>query len=110
TAQTGQLLPVLSAVARAEDGSVFHTGENRVGIGQRWLEMPHSLELPRMLGAVVPLMRGQRFGGRVISEFVALAFGRARFCRLASRRSRLMPGLASVVRALDQLPEPAARL
>src|SRR5881392_2844713 len=72
--------------------------------------MPHALEFPGMLCPVVPLMRGQRLGGRVVGEFVALAFRRAWLCRLPSGGSRLMPGLAAIVRALDQLPEPSARL
>ena len=57
-AQSGEFLPVLPAVGRAENGGVFHSGVNRVGIGERRLEMPHPLEFPRMLRAVIPLMRG----------------------------------------------------
>src|SRR5207244_6184658 len=69
------------AVGRAEDGGVFHAGVNRVGIGKRRLQMPHPLELPGMLRAVVPLMRGERlagFGRRVVGELVAVSLGRAR--------------------------------
>ncbi len=77
SAQPGEFLPVLAAVGRAEDGGVFHAGVNRVGIGERRLQVPHPLELPGMLRAVVPLMRGQRRGRRVVGELVALAFGRA---------------------------------
>ena len=47
---------------------------------------------------------------RVIDELVALAFGRARRGRFAGRRARLVPGLAAVVGALDDLAEPAAGL
>src|SRR5207245_11113263 len=100
-AQGGEFLPVLSAVGRAKDGGVFHAGVNRVGVGERRLQMPHALELPGMLRAVVPLMRGERlagFGRRVVSELIAVALGRARWGgRFSGRRSGLMPGFAAVV-------------
>ena len=47
-AEAGEFVPVLAAVGRAEHSSVFHAGVNRVGIGERRLEMPHPLELPGM--------------------------------------------------------------
>src|SRR5207244_11121048 len=59
-AQAWEFLPVLAAVGRAEDGGSFPAGVRRVGIGERRLQMPHALELPRMLRAVIPLMRGER--------------------------------------------------
>ena len=62
-AQSGQLLPVLSAIRRPEKRRVFHARIDRVRIGQRRLQMPHALELPRMLRAVVPLMRRERLAG-----------------------------------------------
>src|SRR5690242_6725403 len=73
--------------------------------------MPHALELPRMLRAVVPLMcrQGLAFVGGVIDKFIALAFGhsvRPGFDGSARRG----PGFAVVVGALDELAEPAARL
>ena len=90
-AQPGKLLPRLAAVGRAEQGGVFDAGVDRVRIGQRRLEMPDALELPGVRRAVVPLVRA---GDAVVDELVA---------------DRL-PGLAAVVGALDQLPEPAAGL
>ena len=90
-AQSGQLLPRLSAVGRAEQGGVFNAGVDRVRIGQRRFEMPDALELPGMRRAVVPLVRA---GNAVVCELVA---------------DRL-PGLAAVVGALDDLSEPAAGL
>src|SRR5689334_6478594 len=78
--------------------------------------MPDALEFPGVLGAVVPLMRGQRFaaffGRSVVNEFVAFALGHAlrRGCFFAGRRARLNPGFAAVVGALDDLSEPAAGL
>ena len=76
-AQAGEFLPGLAAVGGAEDGGVFDAGVDGVGIGQRRLEMPDALELPRMLRAVVPLVRRERRGGRVVDELVALALGHA---------------------------------
>ena len=90
-AQPGQLLPGLAAVGRAEQGGVFDAGVDRVRIGQRWLEMPDALELPGVRRAVVPLVRA---GDAVVDELVA----------------HRLPGLAAVVGALDDLPEPAAGL
>ena len=90
-AQSGQLLPGLAAVGRAEQGGVFHPGVDRVRIGQRRLEMPDALELPGVRRAVVPLVRA---GDAVVDELVA----------------HRLPRLAAVVGALDHLPEPAAGL
>src|SRR5882757_5945969 len=53
--------------------------------------MPHSLELPRMRRAVVPLVSSCH---AVIHKLVP----------------RLLPRLAAVIRALNDLPEPSARL
>src|SRR5262245_33619298 len=77
--------------------------------------MPDALELPGMLGTVVPLMcreRLTRFGRRVVDEFVPLRLGHAfgRRGRFAGGRSGLVPGFAAVIGALDDLTEPPARL
>src|ERR1700674_1854654 len=86
-----------------------------IRIGQRGLEMPDALELPRMLSAVVPHMSRERLAGfrrDVVSEFVALPFrhsirsGRG----LARRESWLEPVFTAVIRALNDLSEPRARL
>src|SRR6187401_3213530 len=74
-----------------EQGGVFHARVDLGGIGQRRFEVPYPLELPRVRRAVVPLVRP---GSAVVGELVA---GR-------------LPGLAAVVRSLDELTEPAARL
>src|SRR4051812_16702937 len=75
--------------------------------------MPHPLELPGMLRPVVPLMRGQRLARRirgVIHKPVALhrrpLWSAAIFCF----DSWLVPRLSAVVRSLEQLPKPSARL
>ena len=114
-AQAGKLLPRLPAVGRAEQGGVFDAGVNGVRIGQRRFEMPDALELPGVRRAVVPLVRGEGFAGfrrRVVDELVALALGHAvrGGGRFAGRCSGLVPCLAAVIRALNDLPEPAARL
>src|SRR5512146_1426906 len=76
--------------------------------------MPDALELPGVLRPVVPLMSGERFAGfgrSVVNELVALCLGRAgRLCGFTGWRSRLVPGLAAVVGALNDLPKPAAAL
>src|SRR5712692_119446 len=76
--------------------------------------MPHPLELPGMRFAIVKLVRGHRragLGRRVVNEFVALALGHPAGPSLfAGRGSRLMPGFAAVVGALNDLPKPAAGL
>lgn len=71
-AQTGKFLPRFSAVHRFEERRVLDAGIDRVGIGQRRCEMPDTLEFPRMLRTVIPLV-GADFA--FIHELVALAFG-----------------------------------
>src|SRR5438132_390220 len=74
--------------------------------------MPHSLELPRMLRAVVPLMRSERLAigtGGVIGELITLPLGHP-IRRLLGFPAWHLPRLAAVVRALDDLSEPAAGL
>src|SRR2546429_513914 len=78
--QPGELHPRLAAVARAKQRGDLHPRVDRVRVGMRGLEMPHALELPGVLGAVVPLMRGERlarFRRHVVDELVALALGEA---------------------------------
>src|SRR5712691_702279 len=71
--------------------------------------MPDALELPRMLRAVVPLMRA---GHAIVNELVALGLGhsiRGRG-RLAGGCPWLRPGLAAIIGALNDLPKPRAGL
>ncbi len=58
-AQAGQLVPARPAVGRAEQRRVFDAGVDGVGIGERRLEVPDALELPRVRRAVVPLVRAR---------------------------------------------------
>src|SRR5207247_4008184 len=90
-AQPGEFLPRLTAVRSPEQSSVFHTSVDCVRIGQRWFEMPDSLELPRVRRAIVPLMR-------------------ADFALIRELVTYRLPCLAAVVGALHHLPRPAARL
>ena len=90
-AESGELVPVLTAIGRAEQCRVLDAGEHRVGIGQRRFEMPDPCELPRVRRAVVPLVRA---GHTVVLELV----------------SNGLPGRSAVVGALDHLPEPASGL
>src|ERR1041385_5168041 len=79
-----------------------------INIVKRRLKMPDPLEFPRMLCAVVPLMRP---GDSVVNEFVALAFWHASLAlQLFRTTSRRYPAFAAVIRALNDLPEPTARL
>src|ERR1700741_572171 len=73
--------------------------------------MPDALEHPRLLRAIVELVRGQRLSlgrGGVIDELVALTFWHGAIQGRAATRS--FPRLAAVARALNHLPEPAAGL
>ncbi len=77
--------------------------------------MPDSLELPRMLGAVIPLMSGKGVAGLsrgVVHELVALAFGHSPrpSGRLARRCPWLHPGFAPIIGALNNLSEPSTAL
>src|SRR5229473_3371266 len=74
-AQPRKFAPRLAAIFGFEERSIFHTGKNRVGFRQRRLKVPDALELPRMLRAVIKLMRCQRlagFGGDDVNNFVAI--------------------------------------
>src|SRR2546426_9477334 len=74
--------------------------------------MPDALELPGMLRAVVPLVRGEglaRVRGGVVDELVALT-GRHAVRRLRHSTPGRLPRRAAVARALDDLSEPPAGL
>src|SRR6266404_1817139 len=101
-AQSGNFLPVFSAILRAKQRSIFNPGINGVRISERWFNMPDSLELPGVLRAVIPLVRGERFAGlgrSVVSELVAVALGRTVWGgdRFAGWCSGLVPCFAAVI-------------
>src|SRR4051794_26552679 len=115
TAQSGELVPRLTAIRRAEHRGIFDARVNRIRIGERRLQVPHAFEFPRVLRAVVPHMRGEWFARAVrgvVHELVALGEWHAIWSRgwRTGRRAWLMPRLAGVIRALNDLPEPAAVL
>jgi hypothetical protein len=89
--QPGELVPRLSAVARAEQGGVLHARVHGLRIGQRRLDVPDALELPGMRRSIIPLVRARH---AVVGEPVA----------------HRLPRPTSVTRTLDDLPEPTARL
>src|SRR6516225_10087863 len=89
--QAAEFEPVLAAVGGAEEGSIFNAGVDGVGVSERWLDVPHALELPRVRGPVVPLMgAGRALVGELIADRI--------------------PCDAAVIGALDHLPEPTAGL
>jgi hypothetical protein len=90
-AQSRKFLPGLTPIPGKEKRGVFNSGIHGVRIFERWLQVPDALELPGMLGAIVPLVGS---GLSFISEFVA----------------DRVPGFASVIGTLNLLPEPSARL
>ncbi len=70
--------------------------------------MPDALELPRVLRAVVPLVRADV---ALIREHVALALGHSiRAHQVFGFGSGRVPGFAAVIRTLNDLPKPTARL
>src|SRR5215467_924495 len=78
SAQSGKLVPGFASVFRNKQRRVLHSRVYRVGIGERRLEVPHALELPRMLGAVIKLVGGERRAAvcrRVVNKLVAFSLG-----------------------------------
>src|SRR3981081_4766312 len=86
-----QLVPRLGAVGGLEEGCVLDARVNGIGVFQGGLEMPDTLELPGMRRAVVPDVGARR---ALVLELIP---GR-------------LPALATVVRSLKALAEPAAGL
>src|SRR6202034_3582409 len=86
SAESGELMPRLAAVRSAENSRILDSCVRRIGIVERWFDVPYALEFPRVLRAVVPLVRRQGlagFGRRVVGELIARrrrhATGRHRF-------------------------------
>src|SRR6185437_3164088 len=100
SAQAREFLPTLAPIGRAEKRRIFNPRINRVGIAERGLDMPHPLELPWMLRAVVPLMRCERlarFSRGVIDEAVGRLVREGRYGRVAGLQPRLLPVLSAIV-------------
>ena len=85
-----------------------------IGIVERWFQVPDAFEFPRMLRAVIPLVRREWFPGfrrRVVNELVTLALGGAvRTAQFLGAAARRVPGFAAVIRALNNLPKPTTGL
>ena len=90
-AKPGQLAPALPAIGRAKQGRVLDARIHGVGVGQGGLKVPNAVKLPRMRRAVVPLMCT---GNAVVDKLIA----------------HRPPGLATIVRSLNNLAKPAAGL
>lgn len=67
-AQRREFSPGLSAIDRTKERRILYSGEDDIGVGVGGLEVPDSLEVPRMGGSVVPLVCT---GGAFEGEFVA---------------------------------------
>src|SRR5206468_12417198 len=94
-AQAGQFLPRLAAVGGFENRGVLGAGVDGVGIVERRFEVPDAFELPRMLRAVVPLVRADL---AFVNELVAFTFGHAiGTFEVVGFAARRVPGLAAVV-------------
>src|SRR4029077_6104205 len=85
-----------------------------IGVIKRRFQMPDTLEFPRMLRAVIPLVGRERFPGfrrTVVNEVVTLAFWRAvRTFQLLGAAARCVPGFPAIIGTLNDLPKPSARL
>src|SRR6266487_6217668 len=77
--QSGEFVPGLAAVFRFEQRGIFHARVNLIGIIKRRFQMPDTLEFPRMLSAIVPLVgreRFPRFRRSIVNEHVTFALRR----------------------------------
>src|SRR5581483_7341342 len=75
---------------------------------ERRLKVPDPLELPWMLGAIVPHVSS---GRAVVNELVALALQHAApALQILRLTPRCFPGFPAIVRALQNLAEPTAGL
>ena len=108
-AQSGKLLPRFAAIRRFENRRVLRTRVSRVGIGGRRLDVPDAFELPRMRRAVIPEMFTHL---ALVNELVAFALEHHAIWafQLLGTAAGRVPGFAAIIRALNDLPEPTARL
>ena len=112
--QTGKFLPGPSAIRRTKERRILDPGIHRIRISQGRFQVPDSLELPGSLRAVVVLMRRERLAGLrrlIIDKHIARAI-RHTVCahQILRLRAGRIPGLAAVIRPLNDLPEPTAGL
>src|SRR5919106_2373748 len=101
-------MPRLPAVRCAEQCGVFHSGINSIRVIEGRFEMPDALELPGTLCPIVPLVRARH---ALVDKHVALPLWHTvRTHQILRLRSRRLPRFAAIIGALDDLPEPRARL
>ena len=114
-AQSGELMPCHATVRRPEQRRVLDAGVPGVRIVEGRFKMPDAGKLPGVLGTVIPLVRRERLsclGGHVVDKLVAFALWHTAGVGFAGRavRTGLRPGLAAVVRSLNDLAKPARSL
>src|SRR6266446_751697 len=113
-AQYREFMPRFSAFSRFKQRGILHACVNVIGIIKRWFQMPDTLEFPRMLRAIIPLVSRERFPGfrrTVVNEVVTLALWHAvRTFQLLGTAARCVPGFAAIIGTLNDLPKPSARL
>src|SRR5262245_731236 len=113
-AEPRNFMPSRASVGSAKQGSIFDPGVNRIRVGKRRLDVPHPLEFPRVLRAVVPLMSRQWRAGfcrSVIDELVALTLRPTLWAfQILGLTTGREPSFTAVVGPLDDLAEPTAAL
>jgi len=92
-----ELLPRLAAIRRAEQGGVFDPGQHGVRVGQRWFEMPDSLETSHGCGVrrtrgACRARRRRRTCSRTGSHVLPPSFERASPGRTSHWSARIQPG------------------
>src|SRR5437764_11405934 len=85
-----------------------------MGFVKRRFQMPRTLEFPRMLRAIVPLVGRERlpsFRRSIVNELVTLTLLHAvRAFQFLRTAARCVPGFTSVIGALNNLPKPITGL
>src|SRR5207249_10974803 len=103
-------MPRFSAVFRLEQCGILHLVVNVIGIVKRRFQMPDTLEFPRMLRAIVPLVGRQRLPSLrrgIVNELVTRTLLHAvRALQFLRTAARCGPGFTSVSRPLNNLSIP----
>ena len=107
-------MPRFSAVFRLEQCGIFDPCVNVIGLVKRRFQMPHTLEFPRMLRAIVPLVGRERLPSLrrgIVNELVTLALCHAvRAFQFLRTAARCVPGFTRVIRPLNNLSKPTTGL
>src|SRR5436189_5591669 len=103
-------MPRFSAVFRLEQCGIFDPCVNVIGLVKRRFQMPHTLEFPRMLRAIVPLVGRERLPSlrrAIVNELVTLALCHAvRAFQFLRTASRCVLGFTSHISELNTLYTP----